>query len=172
MRRGDDCGGEASAVGLSAAPPKPRGGDPARRNHPCPTARAPPHSPPVAPVFADLFEQTLLAARALFSDLHPAWPLAIVLPAIAALPLPGRPRNGGVIGYLAFAVASVAATHAVFFGEDRYHMVLTPALCVLAACALQRSRPEERNFTSVAPSGFGMRIRVASSTSTAPCMVP
>jgi uncharacterized protein len=34
-------------------------------NRPCPTARAPPHSSPVAPVFADLLEQTRLAARAL-----------------------------------------------------------------------------------------------------------
>lgn len=82
-----------------------------------------------------------LAARGLLSDLHPAWPLAVLLPAVAALPLPGRPRNGGVIGYLAFAVASVAVTHAVFFGEDRYHMVVTPALCLLAACALRRPAP-------------------------------
>jgi hypothetical protein len=41
-----------------------------------------------------------------------------------------------VIGSLAFAVGSVCLTHAVFFGEDRYHVVITPALCVLAACAL------------------------------------
>jgi 4-amino-4-deoxy-L-arabinose transferase-like glycosyltransferase len=80
----------------------------------------------------------VLAARGMLSDLHPAWPLAVVLPVIAALPLPGRPRNGGVIGYLVLAVAGVAVTHAVFFGEDRYHMVVTPALCLLAACALRR----------------------------------
>jgi hypothetical protein len=50
-----------------------------------------------------------------------------------------------VIGYLAFVVASVAATHAVFFGEDRYHMVATPALCILAAAALRRpDAPAER----------------------------
>ncbi len=86
-----------------------------------------------------------LAARGLWGDTHPAWPLAIVLPVVAALPLPGRPRNGGVVGYLAFAVASVAATHAVFFGEDRYHMVVTPALCVLAACALRAKASEARS---------------------------
>jgi 4-amino-4-deoxy-L-arabinose transferase-like glycosyltransferase len=79
----------------------------------------------------------VLAARGMFSDLHPAWPLAVALPLIAALPLPGRPRNGGVVGYLVLAVAGVAVTHAVFFGEDRYHMVVTPALCLLAACALR-----------------------------------
>ena len=82
----------------------------------------------------------VLAARGLWADTHPAWMLAVYLPVVAALPLPGRPRNGGVVGYLAFALASVAMTHAVFFGEDRYHMVVTPALCLLAACALRAPR--------------------------------
>ena len=81
-----------------------------------------------------------LAARGIWGDLHPAWMVAVLLPVVAALPLPGRPRNGGVVGYAAFAVATVVVTHAVFFGEDRYHMVVTPALCVLAACALRAPR--------------------------------
>ncbi|APR86022.1 Hypothetical protein A7982_11371 [Minicystis rosea] len=84
----------------------------------------------------------VLCARGLWMDTHPAWPLAVFIPVVALLPLPGRPRNGGVIGYLAFAVASVALTHAVFFGEDRYHMVVTPVLCVLAACALRKPEGE------------------------------
>ncbi|WP_437590599.1 glycosyltransferase family 39 protein [Sorangium sp. So ce1000] len=79
-----------------------------------------------------------LIAWGVLGDGHAFWPLAVAIPLIAALPLPGRPANGGVVGYLAFAVASVALTHAVFFGEDRYHMVVTPALCILAACALRR----------------------------------
>jgi hypothetical protein len=78
-----------------------------------------------------------LAARGLWMDTHPAWPLAALIPAAALLPLPGRPKNGGAVGYAAFAVFTVALTHAVFFGEDRYHMVITPALCLLAACALR-----------------------------------
>ena len=81
-----------------------------------------------------------LGLRGLFADEHPAWPLAVIIPALALVPRPGAPRNGGVIGYLAFAVASVAVTHAVFFGEDRYHMVVTPMLCLLAAGALRKSR--------------------------------
>src|SRR5262249_49087892 len=85
------------------------------------------------------------AARGIWADTHPAWPLAILLPVVAALPLPERPSNGGVVGYLAFAVASVAVTHAVFFGEDRYHMVITPALCILAACALRLPAPPRRD---------------------------
>ncbi|WP_437531332.1 glycosyltransferase family 39 protein [Sorangium sp. So ce726] len=83
-----------------------------------------------------------LVALGVFGDGHAFWPLAVVIPLIAALPLPGRPANGGVVGYLAFAVASVALTHAVFFGEDRYHMVVTPALCILAACALRRGEAD------------------------------
>lgn len=79
-----------------------------------------------------------LALQALFDDYHPTWPLAVFISLVAALPLPGSPRASGVVTYLAFVVASVAATHAVFFGEDRYHMVATPALCILAACALRR----------------------------------
>lgn len=78
-----------------------------------------------------------LSLHGMQSDTHAFWPLAIVLVVLGALPLPGAPSRGGVVGYLVFAVASVAATHAVFFGEDRYHLVITPALCVLAACALR-----------------------------------
>jgi hypothetical protein len=37
-------------------------------------------------------------------------------------------------------LATVFVTHAVFFGEDRYHIVATPALCLLAA-ALGRTHP-------------------------------
>lgn len=79
-----------------------------------------------------------LVAFGLLGDEHPFWPLAVAIPVLAALPLPGRTRSGGIVGYLAFTVASIAVTHAVFFGEDRYHLVATPALCILAACALRR----------------------------------
>lgn len=79
--------------------------------------------------------------RGALADERMFWPLAVFIPLLAALPLPGAPRRGGVVAYLAFAVASVIVTHIIFFGEDRYHMVVTPALCVLAACTLRR--PDE-----------------------------
>jgi 4-amino-4-deoxy-L-arabinose transferase-like glycosyltransferase len=85
----------------------------------------------------------VLAARGIFLDTHPAWPLAALIPIAAALPSPGRPANGSAIGYAAFALATVALTHAIFFGEDRYHMVITPVLCLLAACALRAPRAAE-----------------------------
>ncbi len=74
-----------------------------------------------------------------------AWPLAVAVPVLAAL----RPRVGpavpagageGVVAYLAFVVASTCAVHAVFFGEDRYQIVVIPAFAVLAS--LLGSRPE------------------------------
>ena len=82
-----------------------------------------------------------LGLHGLLSDNHPFWPLAVAIVVLPWLPLPGAPRRGGGIAYLAFLVASVAAVAVVFFGEDRYHMVATPGLCLLAACALRR--PEE-----------------------------
>ena len=65
--------------------------------------------------------------------------LAVFIPVAAALPLPGAPERTGVLGYLYISIAGVVATHAVFFGEDRYHMVVAPGFCLLAACALRRS---------------------------------
>ena len=86
-----------------------------------------------------------LAIRGFDADDHPFWPLALLLALLAAAPLPGAPPRAGPFGYIAFLVASVAATHAVFFGEDRYHMVLTPALCILAAGALRSGARAKRS---------------------------
>ncbi len=73
-----------------------------------------------------------------FAASHPFWPLAVLIPLLAALRLPGAPSNRGVIAYLAWVIASTCLVHAAFFGEDRYHMVVSPLLCLLAACALRR----------------------------------
>lgn len=88
--------------------------------------------------------QTLLLGLVLalgvwaFVDIdHPFFPLALVTPIAALLQLPGRPRQGPVGRYLLALVAATSLTHAVFFGDDRYHMVVTPALCLLAAAALR-----------------------------------
>jgi hypothetical protein len=37
-------------------------------------------------------------------------------------------------------LATTVLMHAVFFGEDRYHMVVTPIFCMLAAAALRGAR--------------------------------
>lgn len=81
-----------------------------------------------------------LAVLGIVSVEHPFWPFAVAIALLTALPLPGRPRNSGPIAYAAFAIATVCLTHAIFFGEDRYHVVVSPLLCLLAACALRRPR--------------------------------
>jgi len=63
--------------------------------------------------------------------------LAVLAPLLAALPLPGRPTQGAAGGYLLSLLAVTALTHVVFFGEDRYHLVVTPLLCILAAATFR-----------------------------------
>lgn len=71
------------------------------------------------------------------SNTPPFWWLAILTPLLAILPLPGRPHLGGEVRYLLFTYAALSITHATFFGEDRYHVFLTPALIVLCGLALR-----------------------------------
>ncbi len=73
------------------------------------------------------------------SDTHPFWPLAI---ATCVLPWlrPGAPRRAPTLELASFVIATLVVVHAVFFGEDRYHLVATPFMCLLVAGAL---RPTE-----------------------------
>ena len=65
--------------------------------------------------------------------------VAVAIPLIPLLPLPGRPRQGGVGRCLLGMLFLTTFTHAVFFGDDRYHLVISPVLCILAAGALRAS---------------------------------
>ena len=85
----------------------------------------------------------LLAAIALASYLGVAadtptfWPIVLGACLLAWLPLPGRPAIPAALLLPVALIATTAVTHAVFFGDDRYHLVVTPALCLLAAAALR-----------------------------------
>lgn len=81
---------------------------------------------------------TGLAAFAWHDIESPFWPLAVVIVALGVIPLPGAPEKGPVFRWLAYSLGSVIVTHAILFGEDRYHIVVTPMLCILAAAALRR----------------------------------
>ena len=65
------------------------------------------------------------------------WPLGVLACVVPFLPLPGRPTREPAEYGVAFVVLTTLVTHAVFFGEDRYHLVATPALLLLA-CGLAR----------------------------------
>jgi hypothetical protein len=61
------------------------------------------------------------------------WPVAMLIPVIVLLRHRYFAAQGGVVPFAAVTIATLALTHALFFGEDRYHLVVTPFLCILAA---------------------------------------
>lgn len=66
------------------------------------------------------------------------WPIALFVAIVPWLPLPGRPAFPPALLLPIALLGTTVVTHAIFFGEDRYHVVVTPALAMLAAAALRR----------------------------------
>jgi 4-amino-4-deoxy-L-arabinose transferase-like glycosyltransferase len=75
---------------------------------------------------------------------HPFHWLVVAAPVLAFLPLPGRPYLGSLGRVVMATVLVTALTHVVFFGEDRYHLFLSPLFCVLAAAALREGERAAR----------------------------
>jgi hypothetical protein len=91
-----------------------------------------------------LYTQSALAAvfaglslLALLSDAHPFYWLAVLPPIVGFCRLPGGSAQGPAGGYLLGLVLATVFTHVLFFGEDRYHLVVAPIFCLLAAGALR-----------------------------------
>jgi len=81
-----------------------------------------------------LFALAALATHlAVSADTPTFWPIVLGACLLPWLPLPGRPAATPALLLPVVLIATTAFTHAVFFGDDRYHMVVTPALCLLAA---------------------------------------
>jgi Dolichyl-phosphate-mannose-protein mannosyltransferase len=87
----------------------------------------------------------LLALYATLSERHPYFWIAALLPLIPLLPLPGRPRQGAMGRYLLGLLAATSLVHAVFFGDDRYHVVVSWVLCIFAAGALRSAHETPAN---------------------------
>lgn len=79
-------------------------------------------------------------AYGLQQDESPLYWLIVLAPFVPLLRLPGRPVTEGTQAWLLSLVFLTSLTHAVFFGEDRYHLTISPMLCILAAAALRRPR--------------------------------
>jgi 4-amino-4-deoxy-L-arabinose transferase-like glycosyltransferase len=79
----------------------------------------------------------VLGASAFVSASPSFWPLAIFGAVVPWLPLPGKPPTSSALLLATALLGSTIVTHAVFFGEDRYHIVVTPVLALLAAGALR-----------------------------------
>ncbi len=71
------------------------------------------------------------------------WPLAMAIVAFGLIPRPSVPYRGPVGLFILYSVATFMLLHIAFFGEDRYHVPLTPWLCMLAAAALRRPPAED-----------------------------
>ena len=51
-------------------------------------------------------------------------------------------RAAAVLGVILLGLLAITTfTHVVFFGGDRYHLAVSPVLCLLAAAALRRGVP-------------------------------
>ncbi len=81
-----------------------------------------------------------IGALAFVGDSPAFWPLAVAAAVVPCIPLPGRPDAPPAVLLCVALLATTIFTHAVFFGEDRYHVVVTPVLALLAAAALRRPR--------------------------------
>jgi 4-amino-4-deoxy-L-arabinose transferase-like glycosyltransferase len=80
----------------------------------------------------------LLAYAGYAADMPTFWPLAVVASVLPWLPVAGAPAWPWALRLPVVLLGTTLLTHAVFFGEDRYHVVVTPVLCMLAAGALRR----------------------------------
>jgi hypothetical protein len=105
-----------------------------------PVARRPRDARGTATQGALLLIAVALGLLGLSCDSPVFWPLAVFAATVPWLPLPGRPDRAPAIGLGVALLATTAITHAVFFGEDRYHIVITPVLALLAAAALRPAR--------------------------------
>ena len=79
----------------------------------------------------------LLGLVGISCDSPTFWPLALFATVVPWLPLPGRPPLSAALRLGLVLLATTVITHAVFFGEDRYHVVVLPVLAILAAGALR-----------------------------------
>jgi hypothetical protein len=77
----------------------------------------------------------LLTGLALFAWVREDSPFYLLAAGIALLGWLAPASAGPVTRWALFCLGATLVTHAVFFGEDRYHIVIVPMLCLLAARA-------------------------------------
>jgi 4-amino-4-deoxy-L-arabinose transferase-like glycosyltransferase len=85
---------------------------------------------------------------ALAADRPSFWPMAVFLAVLPWLRIPGQPPFPIALKLSASLLATTIVTHAVFFGEDRYHMVVVPVLALFAAHALVPPERASRTRTA------------------------
>ncbi len=81
----------------------------------------------------------MLATYCWWQDDPPFYLLAAAIGIGALWPIPALSDHPPVFCWAALAMLGTIATRIAFFGEDRYHVVVTPMLCLLAAAFLRRA---------------------------------
>ena len=104
----------------------------------------------------------LLVIVACRADAPTFWPLAVFASIVPALPLPGAPPRPVALVLPLALLATTVVTHAVFFGEDRYHVVVVPVLALLASAAFRRSAPAAQAASATESATTGAAAVVAS----------
>jgi hypothetical protein len=83
------------------------------------------------------------AAYALTLPERPLYWIGVAIPVLGLLPLPGSARLNPGLSYLLGLLAVTSLTHMLFFGDDRYHLAISPAFCILAAAAFRSPAPRK-----------------------------
>lgn len=81
----------------------------------------------------------LFVAYALSLPERPLFWIGVMIPVIGWLRLPGAPPLDNGLHYLLGLLAITTLTHMIFFGDDRYHLAVSPVFCILAAAAFRRA---------------------------------
>jgi 4-amino-4-deoxy-L-arabinose transferase-like glycosyltransferase len=111
----------------------------ARRGRTAPAGR-------VVIAWASWLTLALVAAAAWFGRDTPFFLLAAAIALVGAWNVG---TAGVVTRWALFSLAGTMVTHAVFFGEDRYHIVIVPMLCLLAARAFYRHAEPTFNYPHI-----------------------
>jgi hypothetical protein len=79
----------------------------------------------------------VFAVYALSLPERPLFWIGVAIPLLGSVRLAGAPPTHPGLRYLFGLLAVTSLTHMIFFGDDRYHLAISPALCILAAAAFR-----------------------------------
>jgi hypothetical protein len=101
------------------------------------------------PQVAILAALLLYIAYALSLPERPLYWVGVLIPVLGLIRLPGAPPLNPGLVYLFGLLAVTSLTHMLFFGDDRYHLAVSPVFCLLAAAAFRR--PAQRASSTASP---------------------
>ena len=93
------------------------------------------------PQAAILVALLLYVAYALTLPERPLYWVGVLIPVLGLIRLPGAPPLNPGLLYLLGLLAMTSLTHMLFFGDDRYHLAVSPVFCLLAAAAFRSPAP-------------------------------